>query len=108
MNGRTRKYFLSMLVVLLLGILIITSCEGDPTEIVRPTSESEQIAPATLDGQTLVEQRCTRCHDLARTTNATKTPDEWRATVERMVGKGADLSPLELEVVIQYLAETYP
>jgi hypothetical protein len=37
-----------------------------------------------------------------------KTEEEWRATVERMVGKGAQLDEAEQELLIQYLAETYP
>jgi hypothetical protein len=39
---------------------------------------------------------------------AKKTEEEWKATVERMVGKGAQLSQAEQELVIQYLAEVYP
>ena len=108
MDRRTRIKFLSMLVILLLGTLVIVSCGGNQTEIVSPTSEQEQIAPPALDGQSLVEERCTRCHDLARVTNVQKTDEEWQATVERMVSKGADLNPAEQEAVIQYLAETYP
>ena len=108
MDKRTQISFLSMLVVLLLGTLVLVSCGGDQTEIVSPTSEQEQIAPLTLNGQSLVEERCTRCHDLARVTNTQKTEEEWQATVERMVSKGADLSPAEQEAVIKYLAEMYP
>ena len=108
MDRRTRISFMSIVVVLLLGSVIVASCGSDQTEIVSPTAEEEQVAPPTLDGQSLVEERCTRCHDLERTTNASKTQDEWQATVERMVSKGADLRPAEQEVVIQYLTETYP
>jgi hypothetical protein len=39
---------------------------------------------------------------------AKKTEEEWKATVGRMVGKGADLNESEQELVIKYLAETYP
>jgi hypothetical protein len=39
---------------------------------------------------------------------ASKTEEEWKATVERMVGKGAQLNQAEQEQVIKYLAETYP
>lgn len=34
--------------------------------------------------------------------------EEWKATVERMVGKGAQLNKAEQELVIKYLTETYP
>jgi len=56
----------------------------------------------------LLEERCTACHDLGRVERAKKTEEEWKASVERMVGKGAQLSQAEQELVIGYLAETYP
>jgi len=68
-----------------------------------PTEE-----PATLDGQSLLQERCTVCHDLGRVERSEKTEEEWRATVERMVGKGAQVNQAEQELVIKYLAETYP
>lgn len=108
MDRRTLISFSSIIMIVLLGALVVTACGGDQEQSVSPASEQESIAPATLDGQTLVGESCTKCHDLARTTNSRKTEDEWQATVERMVSKGADLNPAEQEAVIQYLAETYP
>jgi cytochrome c5 len=74
-------------------------------EAATPTAEQE---PTVLDGQSLVEERCTQCHSLGAVTGTSKTEEEWRATVGRMVGKGADLNAEEQAAVIQYLAETYP
>jgi hypothetical protein len=37
-----------------------------------------------------------------------RVENEVKATVERMVGKGAQLNQAEQEQVIKYLAETYP
>jgi cytochrome c5 len=108
MNKRQRIRFPAILLVLLLANLVVASCGSNQEQIISPTPEQEESASPALDGQALVEERCTRCHDLARTTNAAKTAEEWQTTVERMVSKGADLSPAEQEVVIQYLAETYP
>jgi len=65
-------------------------------------------APAALEGKSLLEERCTRCHDLGRAERAKKMEEEWKVTVERMVGKGAQLDGAEQELVIKYLAETYP
>jgi hypothetical protein len=36
-----------------------------------------------------------------------KTEAEWKSTVERMVGKGAELDQAEQQAVIQHLVETY-
>ena len=76
-----------------------------PAETEAPPTEE---APAMLDGKSLVEERCTMCHDLGRVERAKKTEEEWKATVERMVGKGAQLNEAEQELVIKYLTETYP
>jgi len=72
-----------------------------------PTPEQEEAAPVALDAKPLLEERCTSCHDLGRVERANKTNEEWKAMVERMVEKGAQLNQAEQEAVIQYLAETY-
>jgi cytochrome c5 len=96
-----------MLLMLLLGSLL-AACGGAEEKTAVPTTEQEGAAPAVLEGKTLLEERCSRCHDLEWVERAKKAEEEWKATVERMVGKGAMLSQAEQELVIQYLAETYP
>lgn len=108
MDRRTLISFITMLVVLLPGSLVVVSCGRGQGETVTPTSGQEQVTPPTLDGHSLVQERCTKCHNLGRITQAKKTEEEWKATVERMVGKGANLGSAEQEAVIRYLAETYP
>jgi cytochrome c5 len=106
MNKRIVMAFAIAFLVLLLGSLF-AACGGVTREdTAAPTTE--EGAPSTLDGKSLVEERCTECHDLGTVESAKKTAEEWKATVERMVGKGAQLNQAEQEVVIQYLAETYP
>jgi len=85
-----------------------TATEVPPTEEPTATEVPPTEEPATLDGQSLLQERCTVCHDLGRVERSEKTEEEWRATVERMVGKGAQLNQAEQELVIKYLAETYP
>jgi mono/diheme cytochrome c family protein len=88
--------------------------EGPPTEAPTateiPATEASptEEAPATLEGKSLLEERCTVCHGLGGVERAKKTEEEWKTTVERMVGKGAQLNEAEQELLIQYLAETYP
>ena len=78
------------------------------TEVPSTEAPATEEAPAALDGKSLLEERCTRCHDLGRVERAKKTEEEWKTTVERMVGKGAQLDQTEQELVIKYLAEAYP
>jgi hypothetical protein len=80
----------------------------EPTVEVPPTDGEQVNSNIALDGKTLLDTRCTVCHDLSRVTNKSKTLEEWKVTVERMVNKGADLNPDEQETLIQYLTETYP
>ncbi len=108
MGRRTLIIFTTVLVALLLGSLVFASCGRGQEETANPTSDRERVTPPTLDGQSLVQERCTKCHDLGRIRRAKKMDEEWKATVERMVGKGANLSLAEQGAVIRYLADTYP
>jgi len=107
MSRRILSVLTMMLLVLLFGSLL-AACGEAKEQTVAPTTEQEKAPPATIEGKTLLEERCTRCHDLGRVERASKAEEEWKATVERMVGKGAQLSQAEQELVIQYLTATYP
>jgi cytochrome c5 len=55
----------------------------------------------------LLSSVCSSCHNLLRVQNKKATEDEWAGTVERMKGKGAQLSDEETQSLIDYLAKTY-
>jgi mono/diheme cytochrome c family protein len=74
----------------------------DPTATPEPTSES-----AKPTGLVLLEERCMVCHGLGQVERAQKSRNEWLSTVDRMIGKGAQLSEDEKGVLIDYLVETY-
>lgn len=89
------------------------------TSAVAASSTSAEVASDTpavvstgggtaLDGKALAEKACTACHTFDRIQNARKTGAEWNSTVQRMVGKGAQLTPDEQQAVIDYLSKTYP
>ena len=98
MNRRTAVALTVTLVALSLASLLV-ACGG---------AQGEVATPPTPDGKVLVEARCAQCHDLGLVERARKTEAAWKATVERMVAKGAKLDEEEQALVIQYLAETYP
>ncbi len=81
---------------------------SEPTAEASPVSEESIVGESVPIGKTLLEERCTKCHDLSRVTSKSKTLEEWKTTIERMVNKGADLDMDEQEILINYLAETYP
>jgi cytochrome c5 len=79
-----------------------------PTE--APKAEPTEAAaeqPASFDGEALLQERCTECHSLSRTTSASKSREQWEQTVTRMVDYGAALSDEEQAGLIEYLAENY-
>ena len=96
MNKRTTSLIGILLLVLFVGAFL-AACGASQTP-----------AATTLDGQTLLQERCTVCHNLNRVTSAQKTAAQWTTTVERMVGKGAQLDTQEQQTLIDYLAQTYP
>ena len=78
---------------------------------------ASQMAPkGTVDSaglqvaRALVDQRCGRCHALDRVYTAAETPQEWSATVARMVsyaaGSAGAIQPGEDQQIIRYLSAT--
>jgi mono/diheme cytochrome c family protein len=68
-------------------------------------------ATPTLDiskGKSVIESRCSTCHGLAQVQAAKNDLEGWQATVDRMVGRGAQLTPEQQQLVVKYLAKTYP
>jgi mono/diheme cytochrome c family protein len=84
---------------LVLGIFLV-SCG-------TTTSTPASSGGSTLDGQTLMQQRCSVCHSLDRVTSAQKTLDQWTVSVNRMIAHGAQLSPQEEQTLVAYLAANY-
>jgi cytochrome c5 len=84
--------------------------QEEPIAAPTPTPQEEEEAieqPASTEGESLLQERCTVCHSLSRVTQAQKTREKWEQTVARMVGKGAQLNADEQATLIKYLTETY-
>jgi len=78
---------------------------------------ASQMAPKGTVGaadlevaRALVDQRCGRCHTLDRVYKTAETPEEWSATVTRMVsyaaGSAGAIQPGEDRQIIAYLSAT--
>ena len=108
----SRRNVVSLLVLVglvLMALAVACGGGGEETPDTSPVQKTPEEAegPPALGGQDLLEARCTKCHNLDRVKAASKTLDEWTATVGRMRGKGADLTDAEAETLLEYLAETY-
>lgn len=102
-----RKTTFTIVILALFVSVFISACGGSTGEI-SPTTEVNADSEITLDGKTLLEERCTVCHTLDRVERASMDPAGWGMNVRRMVGKGAKLNASEQEVLIEYLSITYP
>jgi type IV secretory pathway VirB10-like protein len=92
-----------------------------PTDTQLPLPTDTQTAPPTatelqatqtesqpaISGAALLDTRCTTCHSKSRVTNKHKSQADWEQTVNRMVLKGALLTPEEIILLVEYLAENY-
>jgi hypothetical protein len=83
-----------------------TDTPAPPTDTPVPPTPTD-VPVAELDAESLVQERCSECHSLTRVEQSNKNEEQWSATVKRMVGKGANLSPDEQAAVIIFLAEMY-
>lgn len=102
-----------ILIQLFIVVGLITGCTGDESsQEVQPTAkvqEAEEITelPPSIDGETLLNERCNICHTLDRIEKTKKFRVDWERTVALMVNKGARLEIDEQAILIDYLAETF-
>jgi hypothetical protein len=105
----------------LAGFLTACGGNGDPegpdaTPTPTATPAAAMPGPGTtpaagekpLDGAALMKERCTVCHNIERIELALQENKfdaaGWEKTVDRMIGKGAELNKAEREAVLKHLA----
>jgi len=92
------KIGLLLLCLLLLFIVsLIIGC-GSSDSSINDTQGS------TIDGKTLVEQRCIGCHSLDRVFAKKTDKAGWIVIVDDMIKNGAKLNSQERDKVLEYLA----
>jgi|GEM_PF-1050053 len=85
------------IIVALFISLTLTAC--------APTANS---STGSLDGKTLVAEKCSTCHSASAVKNESMTEAEWSNLVLRMVGHGLKVTDAEQTAIVTYLAQTYP
>jgi cytochrome c5 len=70
-------------------------------------STEREILLSYLFGGSLLQQRCTLCHNLDQVNSALALKDSsaWDGTVTSMIGRGAQLDDAEKGILIDYLVE---
>jgi len=90
------------LAVIMFGLLAV-GC--GPAATAAPTATPTKDLSA---GKALVENRCSACHPVSQVQAAKYNQVGWMEVTQRMVGKGAQLSPEQVQLVAEYLAVIYP
>jgi hypothetical protein len=64
-------------------------------------------APPPGPGLSTIMERCSGCHSTATVFGQRRSPDDWAATVQLMVDRGAELSADDQSTVVGYLSQHY-
>ena len=59
-------------------------------------------------GKAIAVKTCQSCHGLEVVTSKRASPDDWAATVQLMVSRGADASDEDVDTLTKYLAASFP
>ncbi len=59
-------------------------------------------------GRALLAEACAQCHELRPIVTQRKAETAWRRTVAEMIWRGAPLLPGEADVLVAYLAASFP
>ncbi len=100
---RAKTILISIVLLITLSMLLAACGSKGGSTATQPSGSTS----STADGQTLMNTRCNKCHSLERVTSAKKTADQWNQTVSRMITNGAQITPEEQKVLVDYLAKTY-
>ncbi len=96
MRNRLAVIFFALLII----ILFTSVCSSG-------SSNTTPASTSTLDGATLLQERCAVCHPLNRVEASNHTAAQWGTIVNTMIARGAQLAPDEKTVVVNYLASNF-
>ena len=89
--------------------LLLWALSPVPGGVSAAPQEKEEVDWAAKlpegSGREIVVEVCVACHSLERVVKAKKTSGEWKAAVEEMISRGAQLGPDEAGKVSAYLGK---
>ena len=97
MKKFTRNIVLSVLLCSLTAISML----------ILPSAFGGDEKPKKVDGKTLFETKCLKCHKPAKFKEQASDRKGWVLTLSRMQRGTCDISDDELEVLADYLAKAY-
>ncbi|MDO6415572.1 hypothetical protein Q4F19_14375 [Sphingomonas sp. BIUV-7] len=74
-----------------------------------PGAARAQTPTAAADAATaaLIQKSCAACHPVGQVMTAHKSKEDWGATLDKMIGFGAQISDKDYDVMVDYLARTH-
>jgi hypothetical protein len=84
-------------------VLVLTGAIG-AAALAASASSQAPPAPPPGPGLDLINERCGFCHTPAQAIGVRKTPANWATVVQSMIDRGAELSPEEQKIVVDYLS----
>jgi mono/diheme cytochrome c family protein len=81
--------------------------QSAPPAPAAPVAGSAAPTPPPGPALVVINERCSTCHSTASVFNQRRSADDWAATVQLMVDRGADLTPDDMTMVIGYLATNF-
>lgn len=104
MKNKTIHPLIAMAFLAIIISVLLASCGSSGS---TSTQSSGATNSTTLDGQTLMNERCSVCHSTGRITSSRMTASQWTSLVDQMVNAGAQLNNDEKQVLVDYLAANY-
>lgn len=86
-------------------VLLVAATAGVALPPAR-TAAQPSLPPGP--GRTLLAEACAQCHELRPIVTQRKPEAAWRQTVNEMIWRGAPLLPGEADVLVAYLAASFP
>ena len=72
----------------------------------RVLAQGAAAEPPPGPGLSTIQERCSGCHSTTTVFGQRRSADDWAATVQLMVDRGADLSADDQSTVVGYLSRT--
>ena len=95
MHARSLIFTLTLVAALAVAALPLRA-QQDPSSALPPG-----------DGRDIVAMTCSQCHSLNAITHLREGPQAWRHQIYDMIGRGAQVSPAEIDVMVKYLTTNF-
>ncbi len=89
------------------GVLVVFLAMLAMVVLLAPIAGAGPDAAKKLDGKVLFEQKCLKCHKLAKFKEQENSRKEWVLILSRMQRGTCAMTDDELEAIADYLAKAY-